>query len=328
MLALRGASLVCIAALAACETTTPQPQLTPEERVRLCTQARDDKAIADCTAIITARDVSDPLLARAYVRRAAARMSSRLGRSVLRPLVLADLDAAIALDPRFQPAYFLRGQARDAEADYAGAIADYSETIRLNPKHSEAYNNRGCARNSLGQFDEAIADLEAAIALNPRARAANLNRGFMAVGEGRFLKAYGHFIDATRASGPGDLDQAMKALSDYVMLWSTVALARSGALDARERAHADLTRYAERAGRDPNRPLVEYYLEKLGEPALRARMPAESSCDVDYFVAQRHLILGDAQRGLELLRRVSENCPPNHHEQWAARLELRRIAPK
>ncbi len=290
--------------------------------MRLCTEEKDHaKAIADCTALIRERGVDDWHLARAYLRRAVARMEDPFERRLAGP----DLEMAISLDPRFHSAHYLRARLRDEEGDFAGAVAGYGEAIRLNPKHVASYNARGRALSSLERYGEAIADLEAAIRLNPRARAARYNRGFMAVGEGRFHEALEHFrVAAREASGPEDFERAAHANSDYPQLWIFVAAMRAGSAAQLDEARAALARRLERGGGDSYRPVSAYYLGRIDEAALRAAMAQSLACDLDYFVAQRLLAGADAARGRELLRRVAESCPANQPERWAARLELRR----
>lgn len=53
-------------------------------------------------------------------------------------LAEALLDHAIGLSPHFAQGYALRGAARTASDDQAGAIADFSRAIELEPRHFEA----------------------------------------------------------------------------------------------------------------------------------------------------------------------------------------------
>lgn len=53
-------------------------------------------------------------------------------------LAEALLDHAIGLSPHFAQGYALRGAARSALEDQAGAIADFSRAIELEPRHFEA----------------------------------------------------------------------------------------------------------------------------------------------------------------------------------------------
>lgn len=53
-------------------------------------------------------------------------------------LAEALLDHAVGLSPSFAQGFALRGAARSAREDQAGAIADFSRAIELEPRHFEA----------------------------------------------------------------------------------------------------------------------------------------------------------------------------------------------
>ncbi len=53
-------------------------------------------------------------------------------------LAEALLDHVVGLSPNFAQGYALRGAARSASEDQAGAIADFSRAIELEPRHFEA----------------------------------------------------------------------------------------------------------------------------------------------------------------------------------------------
>jgi tetratricopeptide (TPR) repeat protein len=56
---------------------------------------------------------------------------------------LADLDAAIAADPRYAPAYRGRGAILHDRKDYDGAIAEQDRALKLNSRFAGAYYERG-----------------------------------------------------------------------------------------------------------------------------------------------------------------------------------------
>jgi len=74
-------------------------------------------------------------------------------------------------------AYFYRAFAKDDLGDKQGAIADLNQAIAINPKDADAYNNRGLAKSDLGDKQGAIADYNQAIAINPQYANAYNNRG-------------------------------------------------------------------------------------------------------------------------------------------------------
>ena len=122
----------------------------------------------------------DPKFAKAYSYRGAAH--SRRGQN---ELALADYDALITLMPENAGAYKDRGGVLVRLARFHQAIQDLDEAIRLDPKRATAYQNRGAAYNSLGQYERAIDDFTEAIRLDPDRAGAYSNRGLahFAIGE-------------------------------------------------------------------------------------------------------------------------------------------------
>ncbi len=57
--------------------------------------------------------------------------------------VIADLDAAIELNPQLGIAYYNRGNVKCMSKDFTGAIDDYSKSISVGPELPQAYYNRG-----------------------------------------------------------------------------------------------------------------------------------------------------------------------------------------
>ena len=80
---------------------------------------------------------------------------------------LADIDAAIRLDPNVAAAYLNRGVIYKSLGRYVEALTDYDTAIRIDPNYVEAYFNRGIAYGDLGQHVDALADYDAAIRLDP-----------------------------------------------------------------------------------------------------------------------------------------------------------------
>ena len=124
--------------------------------------------------------------------------------------VLASADAYLARGKPVAEILEIRGVAREARRDHAGAIADFhralelsagaepdqrsrllnrrgwayhyadaprlaladfEESLRLNPNQAEAYGGRGLARIRLGEWRLAVADAEAGLRQKPRAGA-------------------------------------------------------------------------------------------------------------------------------------------------------------
>ena len=78
------------------------------------------------------------------------------------------LTQAIALDPKFGPAYALRADALSKLKEYRQAIRDYDAVLLLTHTKKAAhtaYNDRGLSRAALGQYQAAVLDYTQAIAL-------------------------------------------------------------------------------------------------------------------------------------------------------------------
>ncbi|HEV3512165.1 MAG TPA: tetratricopeptide repeat protein [Candidatus Sulfotelmatobacter sp.] len=86
------------------------------------------------------------------------------------------LTAAIALDPKFGPAYALRAEAFSNLKEYRQAIRDYGKVLELTPtqKATEvAYSDRGLAKLESGEYQSAIEDFTQAIAIGCKAEWCN-----------------------------------------------------------------------------------------------------------------------------------------------------------
>jgi tetratricopeptide (TPR) repeat protein len=85
---------------------------------------------------------------------------------------------AVALDPSYVAAYFLRAGGKMHLKDFRGALADYDQVLSLNPKVVFAYLNRGdLKKDKLNDPQGALADYNQAIALDPSLVFAYLSRG-------------------------------------------------------------------------------------------------------------------------------------------------------
>jgi tetratricopeptide (TPR) repeat protein len=93
---------------------------------------------------------------------------------------VAQFSQAVALNPRYTIAYFLRASVKDDLNDPQGALADYNQAISLNPKNAVAYYNRGNLKyTKLNDPQGALADFNQSISLNPQDAAAYNNRGLL-----------------------------------------------------------------------------------------------------------------------------------------------------
>jgi WD40 repeat protein len=80
---------------------------------------------------------------------------------------LQDFDEAIRLDQGCVQAYFLRGRVHASRQDHGRAVADFSEAIHRDPRNAQAYYRRGLAHAERGDYSRAKADLTEAVRLDP-----------------------------------------------------------------------------------------------------------------------------------------------------------------
>lgn len=90
---------------------------------------------------------------------------------------ILNLNKAVAMDPSYSPAYYLRGNIKDNFDDRHGAMKDYNLALEKNPKYADAFFARGNVKMKLQDYYGAIADYSAAISINENYIEAYFNRG-------------------------------------------------------------------------------------------------------------------------------------------------------
>jgi tetratricopeptide (TPR) repeat protein len=115
---------------------------------------------------------------------------------------IADINKAIALDPKFATAYVERGNAELDLEQYAAAIADYDRAIALDPKDGSAYFNRGYTKKVMGNYSGAKADFKLAFKYDPKQFQLFFDTGIKRIQAGlydRALLVFDHAIDVNPA---------------------------------------------------------------------------------------------------------------------------------
>ncbi len=79
--------------------------------------------------------------------------------------VLLAIVGILGQEPQTAADYYKRAEAREAKADFDGAIADYSRAIAIDPKFVEAYCGRAHGRDTRKDTDAVISDWDQCIAL-------------------------------------------------------------------------------------------------------------------------------------------------------------------
>ncbi|MEU9890031.1 tetratricopeptide repeat protein [Sphaerisporangium sp. NPDC051011] len=145
---------------------------------------------------------------------------------------LADYDDAVRLSPPLPEAHYNRAQLLLAEGDLAAARADLDRVIELDPGYLDAYINRAGLLAQLGLDGPARADVDAGLALAPRNPHLLCVLGQLETAAGRYARAREAF-DGALAGAPG-----------LVAAWAGRAGLRYETGDP-EGAAADLTRALE-----------------------------------------------------------------------------------
>jgi lipoprotein NlpI len=208
---------------------------------------------------------------------------------------LSGSDRAVAHNRRGY-AYFAKGQADRA-------MADYTEAVRLAPNDADAHSLRGWAHFTKGSMREAIADSTAAIRIDPSMVFAYRNRGRAQLYSGQPKAAADDFAAAVRLA-PSD------ALG---VIWLHVARARSGQNDLEEfRANTAKIDHREWPG-----TLLEVVTgastpEHVGDIAMSAtgaKTQSERVCDAQVYFGLLQLAAGDKAEARALFKAAAEDCP-------------------
>ncbi len=167
---------------------------------------------------------------------------------------VADLNAAVGLDPRIAGLYLERGLAYEAKGEHLVAISDFSEAIRRDPTLVQAHFARAMAHEAAGQRELSVADLGKALHLDQNMVAAlHMQRGY----ELRTARQYEKAISA--------FDRTIEINSDWLLAY----FGRGASFDDKgdsERAAADYRRCVElNAKTELERQRQQVARERLGK---------------------------------------------------------------
>ena len=116
----------------------------------------------------------------------------------------SELTKAIEIDPKFAPAYIIRGMAYNDKDEYDLSIADFSKVIEIKPTDAHAYDARGMAYGNKGEYDLAIADYSKAIEIDPMIYDAYRGRARAYTSKGEYDKAWKDVYEAQALGRPFD----------------------------------------------------------------------------------------------------------------------------
>ena len=116
------------------------------------------------------------------------------------PQAMADVDHAIAIEPKEPRFYGLKGDILLAEGHYSPATTQFDKALARDPNYFEYYLGRGIALAKMGQPAKARTDLLASNKLLPTA-VANKELGELALQTGDTAQARQYFQSAMSAQG-------------------------------------------------------------------------------------------------------------------------------
>jgi tetratricopeptide (TPR) repeat protein len=92
---------------------------------------------------------------------------------------MADIDKAMALNPRFALAFNMRGRLRADAGDLDGALADFNRAIEIEPKMMPAYSARAQVNFQAGRLQESISDYKTLMWTSPNDADAVASHGIL-----------------------------------------------------------------------------------------------------------------------------------------------------
>jgi tetratricopeptide (TPR) repeat protein len=196
--------------------------------------------------------------------------------------VLASADAYLATGRPIVEIVEIRGLARVARQDHAGAIADYTRALDLVPatdrdRRSRLLNERGWAYQYADAPRLALADFEESLRLEPRQGEAHGGRGLARIRLGRWREAVADAEAAIRQSkGAGSTsdeacDSEVQALFNAARIHALAV--EFAAQEVRQRGERAVTLY--RRYRNRASECLDAALARTPDPARRAEILAD-----------------------------------------------------
>lgn len=267
---------------------------------------------------------------------------------------IEDFSEAIRLNPGLAEAWNGRGTVRQSRGDLLGATQDFGSALKIDPNSSLVLNNRAVAWRSLGRSDLALADLDQALEHSPSYAIAHANRGAIWRSLNEPLKAR-QDLDRALTLNPSlgtayfnrgvlelglqrfeaaasDLSAAAEHQRDGVAdLWLYLVRTRIGVIDKVALASAlgrlERNKWPVQIG---SFLIGEIKAQELVDRARGADLIDREGrlCEARFFIAEQHLIEGNAELAVQSFKRVTEICPKGYVELDFAALEIARLTQK
>jgi lipoprotein NlpI len=234
---------------------------------------------------------------------------------------IADLDAALAINPNYAGGYTNRGAVFLIKGETRSAIADFDAAVRLTPTSAFALNNRGSAYLVLREYDRALDDFDEAVRLQPHQAWAFGNRGIARFYSGRTEAGIADLVTAAELS-PTDA---------LLLIWLHFLRARTGQDDSNDftirAAKIDRTKW-------PG-AVIDLYLGVVEPNVIRAAVLSGGTksvqrrriCEINFYLATYYL-QRDTPEARTNLDDAASNCSPGTIELVAAKAELHGLQAK
>ncbi|MFB6837981.1 tetratricopeptide repeat protein, partial [Streptomyces sp. NPDC056361] len=120
---------------------------------------------------------------------------------------VADLTAALELDPTFAWALGTRGEVHQQAGRYDEAVADLTAALEINPTDAWTLSIRGRVHRQAGHFDKARGDLERGVEVQPEDLSCKFEKLMLDTVEGRLASCteeWSHVLGASISPPDGD----------------------------------------------------------------------------------------------------------------------------
>lgn len=333
--------------------TLPAANTSPNLVQRCAQSMQPEEREKACSAALQASGVTQDLKARLFYYRALAHLDMNRAASAL-----PDLNEAVVLDGEFWPAYWVRADIQGSLRNRTGSAADWDVVARHQPQmatpllrkaimldydgrgddalaamtlaiekarddeeRAELYYHRGVIYEHGQHWQNAIADYSQSLRLQENSRLPHYGRG-------RVL-----LLSGNAAAAITELDKAASLRPDdgYVAMWQYIARSRASNRESpflkEQRGNIDLEKW-------PG-PVIRALLSEM-TPTAAAAAPiplpfsgevkaAAARCEVEFFLAQQHLIRGERDKAIARFEAAIATGVVEFIEYRAAQYELKRI---
>ena len=198
---------------------------------------------------------------------------------------IADYDQAVQCDPKSKNAYYQRGSLKGEKGDFEGAIQDFGQVMEMDPTYAPAIYNRGHARYFKGDMDGALTDLNQSIPLDSKSPYGYFIRGLIKHAKGNRTEAASDFEISSGLGFP------------YAAFWEWIAQSESGQRGiAQENLTNNLTKPAMFKPDDWPTSIGNFLLGKITQDQLLEKGNASANYDKTDHLCEAWFYIGVTKR--------------------------------